>query len=264
MASRSGPDTVKKAIERVPGGVAGVIQSNQWTIATLLDAMVGGRRVIKDALNALSDSDFIHASVAAIYCRCSETTFNNHRKPLGSLSDLKKSGDTEMRSGAVGPQTRRERYYRIGFVKEVRDAILKASDDGDDARAAKLVRQHTPKGRLARELLKKIAWLVDENGHIYAAVTIECEDGTSRMAKLFKNGARIEMLTFQQAMTERTWTDPAQRAPFHDYYLSLLDAERQLLVTQGEVTSAVALVLRLEEAIPETSRRGRPPGMRDH
>ncbi|SFN31001.1 hypothetical protein [Dokdonella immobilis] len=263
MSSRSGPQTVKKAVENLPGGVAAIIRDpTPWSTATLLDVNLGGNYVVRDALDSLSDADFIHVSVAAIYCRCSETTFNNHRPPGLSLGDLKERGDTKMLPCRSGTQTRRERYYRVGFVKEIRETIRSASDIGDDARAKKLIQQHTPEGRLSIQLRKKIAWIADENGHIYAPITIECKDGSAHLAKLFQKGARIQILTFQQAMTERTWLDPAKRALFHDYYLELLDAERQLLVIKGEESAAMSLALSLEQIVPKTSRPGTRTGMR--
>jgi hypothetical protein len=263
MSSRTGPQTVKKAIENLPDDAAGTIgDRKRWSIETLLDVQVGGQYVVKEALDSLSDETFIHISVAAIYCRCSETTFDNHRPIDVTLESLEMCGDTKMLPPRSGRQTRKERYYRMGYVKKTRETIRNASDAGDDARAKKLIQQHTPEGRLAVQLRKNIAWIVDENEHIYASVTIECKDGSKHLAKLFKKGARIEMLTFQQAMTGRTWLDPAKRAPFHDYYLELLDAERQLLVMKGEESAAVSLALSLEQIVPRTSRPGARPGMR--
>lgn len=238
MTKRGSEQTVTKAThilfpERGQGSIRAVLVSQtDLTVRNLRDAKVNGEPVVENILSALKDADFIHKSVAAVYCRRSEIILD---RAIAKTAMTK--GDTQTRKAMKGSGNRAELDYRVGFVKKVEKTIEQTYAAGNVSRSEKAKSKVKSVVHAATDT--KIPWLTDSDGTIYVPVTMPDGSGGIRMAKLIKSGARIELLTLAQAMTERTWHDPADRAPWHEEYVAILEEEVLRTIHQHGASAAL-------------------------
>jgi hypothetical protein len=250
MVKRTSQQTATAAINRlfpptVGGGVRATLQKANYRAETLLDAIVNGAPVVANAVNGFAENELIHRSVAAVLCRRSENTVGNEAKKIGTYEELKKKGWAEKRKGKKkGGGNNTELFYSLGFARTLAERLAGAKDRGDDKRA------ETAKTRAQEKAIRAtrtpMLWLTDDEGRLYCEIKYKALDGSERIGKLIRSGARIEILTLQVAMTERVWRDPTAREPWHREYLQILDAERAL----SEQQQRESMGARLDDDLP--------------
>ena len=140
MTARPASDKATKAIRNLltTGGAESAqraLLNRGYDRKTLCDAVVNGNPVIEKAFDQICDGDFIQKSVAAIYCRRSETTWERHVATFGSKMELNARGVSEDRINRESRREFPERFYRFSFVKEVKARILGARDRAVDRRS---------------------------------------------------------------------------------------------------------------------------------
>lgn len=252
MAKRTVAETIETGVQRlVPKGAPALVrQAKGFRIDRLRDELPG----INAACNALNDTDFVHRSVAAIYCRRSESVIDRHllrvRKQPRFKAEMVKHNVNEVPRGAKAPV-----YFRVDLLKLLTESIRNAQDDGEDARSKKLQRRRAhamaatanPPLTLADVDTEQL-WLTDEQGRVYVRVSLVM-DGRIHLANVFRKNGRIELLTFRTAIAERDWVHPRAHAKQLAIYLALLDGERAAVLEMSEIAHRRALAQRLDRAV---------------
>ncbi len=257
MSKRAAEQTVEKAIPKIFPKITqadirvALTTQPELTVRNLRDAEVDGIALVENVLSAFEDTDYIHKSVAAIYCRRSENVLER-----AIAKTAMTEGDTQTRKTAKGSGNHFEIEYRVGFIKKVADTIERTYAAGYVSRSKKAKAKVKSVVHAATDI--KLAWITDDDGTIYIPLTMPDGSGGLRMGRLIKNGAHIELLTLAQAMTERTWNDPADRAPWHKEYIAILEEEVQRANHQQD-ESARANCARLLGEVPGMDDAPEPP-----
>jgi hypothetical protein len=191
--------------------------------------------------------DWISESEAAVYVGTPPRTladWRKHGKPSCPPSRSRPVKRDSSQKGLRGRGSHRQRQYQLGELQRwqieqaLRQQMLDTAAAVSSSKPGASLKHPPDEGlriTTVKELFEALAALIRPDGKLVGILRITTLS-LEQLQTSFAQGSQVEWLSLHEAMTEREWVDPLERAPWQEGYIATLRATETLSIHMGERT----------------------------
>lgn len=196
---------------------------------------------LRESLEKQPDDTLVVGATAAIFCELSHIDFVRKKGP--KWIPLPPDGEKSIRvvsqneSGKFSDSTRRVPVWSLGALRAWKIKVKERQNNPKAQPAEKRKRSRAHSLAVIRspaDFIPKRRYLITRGGKVVQDMDVVHAWAPDLIQDMIDRGYQIDRMSFLDAMTKRAWEDPAQRRPWADAMLRMV----QLHVEAGDKFTA--------------------------